>query len=66
LGLVLSRACSHKEPARLAGGEQIMLERLERHKKLTTSQCEIIATANVGDMLDFFDFSMMGMFLALY
>jgi hypothetical protein len=33
-----------------------MLERLERQEKLTVNQWKIIATANVGDMLDFFDF----------
>jgi hypothetical protein len=33
-----------------------MLEYLERPKKLTANQWKIIATANVGDMLDFFDF----------
>jgi hypothetical protein len=33
-----------------------MLEYLERQKKLTANQWKIIATANLGDMLDFFDF----------
>jgi MFS family permease len=33
-----------------------MLEYLERQKKLTANQWKIIATSNVGDMLDFFDF----------
>jgi len=33
-----------------------MLEMLERQKKLTINQWKIIATANLGDMLDFFDF----------
>ena len=33
-----------------------MFERLEAQKKLTANQWNIIATANVGDMLDFFDF----------
>ena len=32
-----------------------MLERLERQEKLTGNQWKIIATAGVGDMLDFFD-----------
>jgi hypothetical protein len=36
--------------------EVLMLEYLERQKKLTANQWKIIATANVGDMLDFFDF----------
>jgi putative MFS transporter len=33
-----------------------MLECLEKQKKLTANKWKIIATANVGDMLDFFDF----------
>jgi hypothetical protein len=33
-----------------------MLERLEQQKKLTLNQWRIILTANLGDMLDFFDF----------
>ena len=37
-----------------------MLERLERQEKLTPNQWKIIATANVGDMLDFFDFFLIG------
>ena len=37
-----------------------MLERLERQEKLTANQWKIIATANVGDMLDFFDFFLIG------
>jgi len=41
-----------------------MLERLERQKKLTTNQWKIIATANVGDMLDFFDFFLISYVLA--
>ncbi len=41
-----------------------MLERLERQEKLTANQWEIIATANVGDMLDFFDFFLIGYVLA--
>ena len=42
-----------------------MLERLERQTKLTANQWKIIATANVGDMLDFFDFFLIGYVLAL-
>jgi len=34
-----------------------MIEYLERQEKLTGNQWRIIATANLGDMLDFFDFS---------
>jgi putative MFS transporter len=43
---------------------EIMLERLEKQKKLTANQWKIIATANVGDMLDFFDFFLIGYVLA--
>ena len=41
-----------------------MLERLEKQKTLTGNQWKIIATANVGDMLDFFDFFLIGYVLA--
>jgi len=41
-----------------------MLERLERQEKLTSNQWKIIATAGVGDMLDFFDFFLIGYVLA--
>ena len=41
-----------------------MLERLEKQKKLTANQWKIIATANVGDMLDFFDFFLISYVLA--
>src|SRR5215831_2014326 len=41
-----------------------MLERLEQQKKLTANQWKIIATAGVGDMLDFFDFFLIGYVLA--
>jgi putative MFS transporter len=41
-----------------------MLERLERQERLTANQWKIIATANVGDMLDFFDFFLIGYVLA--
>jgi putative MFS transporter len=41
-----------------------MLEYLERQKKLTANQWRIIATANLGDMLDFFDFFLIGYVLA--
>jgi MFS transporter, putative metabolite:H+ symporter len=41
-----------------------MLEHLERQKKLTANQWKIIATANLGDMLDFFDFFLIGYVLA--
>src|SRR5258708_35658414 len=41
-----------------------MLERLERQEKMTSNQWKIIATAGVGDMLDFFDFFLIGYVLA--
>jgi MFS family permease len=41
-----------------------MLERLENQKKLTANQWKITAIANVGDMLDFFDFFLIGYVLA--
>jgi putative MFS transporter len=41
-----------------------MYELLERQKKLTANQWKIIATANLGDMLDFFDFFLIGYVLA--
>jgi putative MFS transporter len=41
-----------------------MLELLDRQKKLTANQWKIIATANLGDMLDFFDFFLIGYVLA--
>ena len=37
-----------------------MLEHLEQQKRLTGNQWRIIATANLGDMLDFFDFFLIG------
>ena len=33
-----------------------MIERLEQQKKLTANQWKLICTANVADLLDFFDF----------
>jgi putative MFS transporter len=41
-----------------------MLEQLEKQKALTANQWKIIATANIGDMLDFFDFFLIGYVLA--
>jgi putative MFS transporter len=41
-----------------------MLERLEKQERLTANQWKIIATAGVGDMLDFFDFFLIGYVLA--
>jgi putative MFS transporter len=41
-----------------------MLEHLERQKSLTSNQWKIFAAATVGDMLDFFDFYLIGFVLA--
>ena len=41
-----------------------MHELLERQDRLTLNQWKIIATANLGDMLDFFDFFLIGYVLA--
>ena len=37
-----------------------MIERLEQQKKLTANQWKLICTANVADLLDFFDFFLIG------
>jgi MFS transporter, putative metabolite:H+ symporter len=37
-----------------------MIELLERQKKLTPNQWKLICTANVADLLDFFDFFLIG------
>ncbi len=37
-----------------------MIERLERQQKLTANQWKLICTANVADLLDFFDFFLIG------
>jgi putative MFS transporter len=41
-----------------------MLEHLERQESLTTNQYKIFAAALIGDMLDFFDFYLIGFVLA--
>ena len=41
-----------------------MLELLERQKRLTVNQWKIISAAILGDMLDFFDFFLIGYVLA--
>ncbi|MBV8888351.1 MAG: MFS transporter [Alphaproteobacteria bacterium] len=41
-----------------------MLERLERQQKLTVNQKKIVFAAIVGDMLDFFDYYLIGFVLA--
>ena len=37
-----------------------MIELLEQQKKLTTNQLKLICTANLADLLDFFDFFLIG------
>jgi putative MFS transporter len=37
-----------------------MIERLEQQKKLTSNQWKLICTANLADLLDFFDFFLIG------
>jgi MFS transporter, putative metabolite:H+ symporter len=41
-----------------------MLELLERQKRLTVNQWKIISAAILGDLLDFFDFFLIGYVLA--
>jgi MFS transporter, putative metabolite:H+ symporter len=41
-----------------------MLELLDRQKRLTPNQWKVIAAATVGDMVDFFDFFLIGFVLA--
>ena len=41
-----------------------MLEHLEKQETLTTNQWKIFAAATIGDMLDFFDFYLIGFILA--
>ena len=41
-----------------------MLHHLEEQKSLTTNQWKIFAAATIGDMLDFFDFYLIGFILA--
>jgi putative MFS transporter len=40
-------------------GEE-MIERLEQQRKLTSNQWKLICTANIADLLDFFDFFLIG------
>jgi len=41
-----------------------MLDLLEKQERLTANQWKMIATANLGDMLDFFNFFLIGYVLA--
>src|SRR5262245_20941102 len=43
-----------------ASGGNVMIELLERQKKLTANQWKLICTANLADLLDFFDFFLIG------
>ena len=45
-------------------GENVMLDLLERQNKLTANQWKIAGAATLGDMLDFFDFFLIGFVLA--
>src|SRR5579863_9653103 len=44
--------------------EELMIEALEQQKKLTINQWKIAGAATLGDMLDFFDFFLIGFVLA--
>jgi putative MFS transporter len=44
----------------------VMLEYLEQQKKLTINQWKIFAAATIGDMLDFFDYLLIGFVLAFF
>src|SRR4030081_313326 len=61
-------ACPH-HPKQRGGGRPIagrplggaaMIERLEQQRKLTSNQWKLICTANIADLLDFFDFFLIG------
>src|SRR2546430_12335295 len=41
-----------------------MLERLEQQRRLTSNQWKLIFTGNLADLLDFFDFFLIGYVLA--
>src|SRR5271169_6429680 len=55
--------CAPKNPETHFGNgitEETMLERLEQQRSLTVNQWKIISAAILGDMLDFFDFFLIG------
>ena len=52
VGLVVVRSAGQREDA--------MIELLEQQKKLTANQWKLICTANLADLLDFFDFFLIG------
>src|ERR1700682_4625369 len=47
-----------------AGGASVMLERLDQQRRLTSNQWKLIITGNLADLLDFFDFFLIGYVLA--
>src|SRR6266446_3288931 len=47
-----------------SGREDAVIELLERQKKLTANQWKLICTANIADLLDFFDFFLIGYVIA--
>src|SRR6266571_374788 len=47
-------------PASRTREKDVMIERLEQQKRLTSNQWKLICTANVADLLDFFDFFLIG------
>src|SRR6201994_3854219 len=56
-----------RKPCRAAAvdaGENVVLEHLERQTSLTNNQRKIVFAAVLGDMLDFFDFYLIGFVLA--
>jgi Na+/melibiose symporter-like transporter len=54
----IARASTIRRP--LASGGNDMIELLEQQKKLTANQWKLICTANIADLLDFFDFFLIG------
>src|SRR5262249_5628360 len=57
---VAGRASLSATGAREHDGEGAMIELLERQKRLTANQWQLICTANVADLLDFFDLFLIG------
>jgi hypothetical protein len=55
---VAKRACAFT--AGRPAEEHIMIERLEQQKRLTSNQWKLICTANLADLLDFFDLFLIG------
>jgi predicted MFS family arabinose efflux permease len=54
----------HRHAIGISHREEAMLELLERQQRLTVNQWKIISAAILGDMLDFFDFFLIGYVLA--